>query len=369
MMDNSFAGQTRGFHKSGYFSREEVRLANRNPGIALEMLTHDITPMGMHYQLNHFDIPVIDGDSWSLPVTGLVENPLSLDLGSFKKLSKHDQTVTLECAGNGRAHFTERNQSMPWFSEAVGTAVWSGARLTDVLAQAGMKAGASEVVFIGADRGFDNGTEHHFARSLNMEQAGHPEVLLAYEMNRQPLPVQHGYPLRLIVPGWFGVASVKWLKAVEVIDHAFKGYQQAVNYHYRNHAEDPGVPITEMKVKSLLMPPGIPDWYTRQRIVQSGLVTLTGRAWSGSGAVVEKVEVGIDGAWKTARVGQNLGPYAWRQWFIDWEAEPGEHLLSCRAYDDLGNTQPDDPQWDQAGFGNNALHSLEVTVGQKDSLP
>ena len=124
-----------------------------------------------------------------------------------------------------------------------------------------------------------------------------------------------------------------------------------------------------MKVKSLLMPPGIPDWYTRKRLLQSGHVTLSGRAWSGRGAVVEKVEVGIDGIWKEARLGQKLGPYAWRQWFFDWEAEPGEHILKCRAYDDLGNSQPEDPQWDQAGFGNNALHSLEVTVSQKYSLP
>ena len=351
-------------HKSGDFSVEEVTLANRNPGIALEMLARDITPDGMHYQLNHFDIPLIEGETWKLEITGLVEKPLSLNLKELKQFHRHELNVTMECAGNGRAHFPKRKQSMPWFSEAVGTAKWSGVRLKDLLTKTELKPSVSEVVFTGADRGLDHGIDHHYARSLKLEQALHPDMLLAYEMNGQPLPFQHGFPLRLIVPGWFGVASVKWLKNLELIDHAFEGYQQAVNYHYRKNPQDPGIPVDSIKIKSLMIPPGIPDWYTRNRFVPQGLIPLTGRAWSGNGKI-EKVEVGIDGVWKPAQLGKDLGTYAWRQWFFDWDAVAGEHTLSCRAYDEAGNTQPEEPVWDESGFGNNKVQCTQVQVNDK----
>jgi len=353
--------QNKMIHTSGDFSQEEVRLANRNPGMALELMAEDITPVGMHYQLNHFDIPLIDEKTWTLEVNGLVRNTLKLSLEALKALPKHEMIVTLECAGNGRANYEKRKQSMPWFNEAVGNARWSGVRLTEVLSESGWEDSVSEVVFTGADQGLDHGIMHYFARSLKLEKALHPDTLLAYEMNGQPLPVQHGYPLRLIVPGWYGVASVKWLKSIELMDHPFDGYQQAVNYHYRQNPDEPGKPVDEMKLKSLIIPPGIPDWYTRKRFLNQGKVQLSGRAWSGQGRL-EKVEIGIDGIWKEASLGKELGRYAWRQWFFEWDAEPGEHIIQSRAFDQDGNYQPDEPEWDESGFGNNMLHSIRVHV-------
>jgi len=366
-VNHLFAENNKLPHRQGDYSREEVQLANRNSGIALELLTHDVTPPGMHYLLNHFDIPVLDEATWTLPITGLVNTPLSLPLHRLQQFPKFLKTVTMECAGNGRAGFEHRKPSMPWQVEAVGTAAWTGARLMDVLEEAGVQEKAVEVVFTGADRGFDAGVDHHFARSLSREQAHDQDVLLAYEMNDQPLPIQHGAPLRVIVPGWFGMGNVKWLTSIEAIDRPFEGHQQAANYHYKTTPDDPGIPVTHLRVKSLMAPPGVPDWYTRRRFVEPGQVRLTGRAWSGNGVPVEKVEVGIDGKWHPTQIRRHESRYAWSQWNFEWEAEPGEHLLSCCATDAEGNMQPDAPVWDQSGFGNNSIHTLQVTVGNRKS--
>jgi len=181
-------------------------------------------------------------------------------------------------------------------------------------------------------------------------------------MNGQPLLPQHGSPLRLIVPGWYGMASVKWLKRIEVIDHAYQGFQQVRTYVFKQSEADPGVPVSTLRVKSLLVPPGIPDWYTRRRLVERGTVTLTGRAWSGAGVPVSRVEVGIDGSFTDAVLDPPSGKYAWRGWRFDWQATAGEHELSCRATDAEGETQPRSPPPDRGGFGNNALHRVKVTV-------
>jgi DMSO/TMAO reductase YedYZ molybdopterin-dependent catalytic subunit len=165
-----------------------------------------------------------------------------------------------------------------------------------------------------------------------------------------------------VVPGWYGMASVKWLARIDVLARPFDGYQQVANYIYRQDADDPGVPVSAMRVKSLMVPPGIPDWYTRHRIVDAGAVQLTGRAWSGDGVAVTAVSVGVDGTWREALLDPPQGEYAWRRWRYTWDATPGEHLLECRATDARGETQPLEPPWDIAGFGNNAVHRVRVTV-------
>jgi DMSO/TMAO reductase YedYZ molybdopterin-dependent catalytic subunit len=155
---------------------------------------------------------------------------------------------------------------------------------------------------------------------------------------------------------------VKWLKRIEVLAQPFDGYQQTPNYHYRQKREDPGVPVSTMRVKSLMVPPGIPDWYTRHRTVEAGTVELTGRAWSGAGVPITHVAVGIDGTWSDAALDPPQGKYVWRGWRLVWQAAPGEHVLECRATDANGDTQPLEPQWDSVGFGNNGVQRVPVTV-------
>ncbi|MGI9409795.1 MAG: molybdopterin-dependent oxidoreductase, partial [Hyphomicrobiaceae bacterium] len=212
------------------------------------------------------------------------------------------------------------------------------------------------------DRGFSGGQEHDYGRSLSPELAMHDDVLLVWEMNGAPLLPQHGFPLRLIVPGWYGMASVKWLDRIEVIDRPFDGFQQVGTYVYREGPDEPGTPVTTMRVRSLMVPPGIPDVYTRQRLVDRGPVKLFGRAWSGEGAAIEKVEVAVDGQWAEATLEPELGRYAWRGWSFEWDAPPGEHELLCRASDSTGAVQPLEQRFDVTGFGNNAVQRQHVTV-------
>lgn len=348
---------------AGPFSREEVRLANRNSGTLLESLHHELTPVGLHYLLNHFDVPFVpSAEDWALDIDGLVDRPLKLTLADLKRCPERTLRVTLECAGNGRATILPRNQSQPWHHEAVGTAEWTGTPLGPLLERAGLADKARDVVFHGRDRGFDAGIEHRYGRSLRPEQALGEDVLLAWAMNGAALPPQHGYPLRLVVPGWYGMASVKWLDRIEVIDRDFEGFQQVGTYIYRETADEPGVPVTTIRVKSLMVPPGIPDWYSRHRLVERGPVELFGRAWSGGGVPVAKVEVAVDGAWQDAALDPETGRYAWRAWRIRWDASPGEHELMCRATDAEGRSQPLQQRFDHGGFGNNAVHRIAVTV-------
>ena len=196
--------------------------------------------------------------------------------------------VTLECAGNGRSLLHPRPLSQPWRLEGVGTAEWTGVPLAYLLAQAGVDDDAVEVVFTGADAGIQGGVRQKYARSLPIKEAMRPDVVLAYEMNGRELPPQHGYPLRLVVPGWYGMASVKWLESIQVVTHPFEGFQQAVAYRYQKDADDAGTPVSRIRVRSLMVPPGIPDFFTRSRVLPAGPVMLQGRAWSGEGSVVRR---------------------------------------------------------------------------------
>lgn len=294
------------------FTFEEVQLAFRSRGMPLEALRYEFTPSGLHYLLSHFDICDLDPATWRLEASGLVERRLSLSLDDLKRMPQVTVPVTLECAGNGRAFTHPRPIGQPWMREAVSTANWSGVRLSTVLKEAGMKPQTADVVFWGADHGMERGEEHTFARSLKPSFALRDEVLLAHAMNGAPLEPQHGAPLRLIVPGWYGMASVKWLVRIEAIDRPFDGYQQAQSYHYRRSAEDKGTPVTFAKVRSLIVPPGFPDYISQARVVTASWVRLTGRAWSGNGVPVARVEIAFNGAWRDAALGSQPGAFAWR---------------------------------------------------------
>ena len=339
----------------------ELRLAARNHGLPLEALQHDLTPAGLHYLLIHYDIPLVDPDGFRLEVDGAVERPLSLSLSDMAGRERVGMPVTFECAGNGRALLEPRPVSQPWLTEAVGTAEWAGAPLASVLSEAVVRPGAVEVLFTGLDRGVEGGTAQAYERAMPLEDAG--DALLAYEMNGAPLPPQHGFPLRLVVPGWYGMQNVKWLSRITVLEAPHEGYQNAVAYRMYGEDGEPGEPVSRMLPRSLMVPPGVPDFMTRERRVEPGPVTLTGRAWSGHGPI-ERVEVSTDGGatFATAALHEPLGPAAWRRWTFDWEAAEGEHVLCSRAADAAGNVQPLEPAWNLKGYANNAVEQVHVRV-------
>jgi len=348
--------------EDGLFTTAEVNLANRNSGVLLETLTEDITPTGTHYLLNHFDVPMIAALDHKLEYSGAFASPYSLTMEQIRSLPEVSMPVTLECAGNGRAGLSPRSHSMPWHYEAVGTSVWTGTPLLPLIEKAQPADNVVEIAFTGADYGYDKGEGHFFARSLTLEQVQQLDVLLIHSMNDLPLLPQHGAPLRIIVPGWYGMASVKWLTNITALTRPFTGFQQVRTYQYRQTVDDPGTPIQAIRVKSLMVPPGVPDWSTRCRYLPAGITTLSGRAWSGLGIAIEQVEIEIDGIWHTAKLAERTGKYTWTRWTLDWDARPGEYHLRCRATDAGGNTQPLDPPWDVAGFANNAAQTVHVFV-------
>ncbi|MFF4802902.1 sulfite oxidase [Streptomyces sp. NPDC001351] len=345
--------------------RDELALATRNHGLPLEALRYDVTPPGLHYLLTHYDIPYVPDDTpWPLSVGGRVRRPLQLDLAELRTRPQVTTRVTMECAGNGRALLTPRPVSQPWLVEAVGTAEWTGVPLRLLLAEAGVEPDAVEVVFTGADHGVERGVEQDYQRSLPVDVAmgTEPEVLVAYAMNGAPLLPQHGRPLRLIVPGWYGMAHVKWLREITVTDAPFTGFQQAVAYRLRQDPADEGRPVTRIEPRALLIPPGFPDFMSRARVVRPGPVTLEGRAWSGR-APLAGAEVSTDGGrtWHKAELEPDGGRrWAWRRWHLDWTATPGEHVLSARATDAEGHTQPLEQHWNRGGFTNNLVQRVPV---------
>jgi DMSO/TMAO reductase YedYZ molybdopterin-dependent catalytic subunit len=352
-----------GLSTSSEVSLDELQLSQRNHGMQLEGLRYDVTPAGMHYLLIHFDVPEGDVESWRVSVGGLVRKPLRLSMADLRSRASLTMPVTMECAGNGRARLTPRPISQPWITEAIGTAEWTGTPLRPLLEEAGISEEAVELVFTGADRGIQGDIEHDYQRSLTVADAMRDEVLLAYEMNGAPLPPQHGFPLRLLVPGWYGMTSVKWLTGIAAVAEPFEGFQQ-VAYRFRQRPEDDGKPVTRMRPRSLMIPPGIPDFMTRRRFVDAGMVDLKGRAWSGLGSI-ERVEVSTDAgvSWADANLGEPASPFAWAAWTFSWEAaQPGAFELCCRATDAAGNTQPLDQPWNLHGFSNNMVQRVPVEV-------
>ncbi|MCX5312172.1 sulfite oxidase [Streptomyces sp. NBC_00154] len=357
-------------------SPEELALAARNHGVPLEALRYDLTPPGLHYVLVHYDIPYVPDTSvarshgWQLTVHGRVRRPLALDVAALRSFPAVTLRVTMECAGNGRALLAPRPVSQPWLVEAVGTAEWTGVPLRLLLAEAGVEPDTVEVVFSGADHGVERGVEQDYRRSLPLDVAtgDDPEVLVAYRMNGGPLPPQHGHPLRLVVPGWYGMAHVKWLREIRLTGTPFTGFQQATAYRYRQEPGDPGRPVTRMAPRALMIPPGYPDFMSRIRFVRPGRVLLEGRAWSGWPPVT-RVEVTTDDcrSWYDAeltppdRSGAHL--WAWQRWQSFWIATPGNHVLAARATDAAGRVQPLTQPWNRGGFGNNRIQRIPVHCG------
>lgn len=318
----------------------------------------DLVPNNRFYVRNHFGIPSADAASWQLEITGLVRRPLRVTMAGLRDLPARREVITLECAGNGRARLSPPVPGDQWDLGAASTAEWTGVPLRDVLDQAGILPGAVDVVFGGADDGPVDGRDGpvRFERSLPVAVALESGALLAYQMNGADLPAAHGYPLRLVVPGWYAVASVKWLTSIEVTSRPFDGYFQADRYHID------GTPVTLQRIRSVIVSPS--------GNVQAGPVIIRGVAWSGA-APIARVEVRVGaGPWRTATLAGEPRRHRWLWWHLPARLDAGPVILRARATDLAGNTQPERPPWNALGYGNNAIQQVTVqaTAGQDSSV-
>ena len=325
------------------------------------LLGKDVTPSARFFRRNHFPIPVLDPGAWRLRVGGLVCQPLSLSLHELTQLPVQTAVITLECAGNGRTLFRPPAEGEQWGLGAVSTAAWTGVRLADVLSQAGIRDGAREVVFRGADSGrvSNSAAPVRFERSLLLVDALESGALLAYAMNGQPLPVRHGAPLRLVVPGWYAVASVKWLTGIEVVPQPFDGLFQGSHYVYEWSRGGRTVrePVQRRRVRALITSPA-----AGQELARDGVV-VRGVAWSGA-APIARVEVSVDGGlWRQARLAGTAEPHGWQQWELPvCGLDRGETSIRARAGDLAGRVQPDLPEWNRLGYGANFIHEVRVRL-------
>jgi DMSO/TMAO reductase YedYZ molybdopterin-dependent catalytic subunit len=345
-------------------SYEEAVLAFRCHGFHLEMLDRPITPLGSHYVLIHFDIPQLEATNYAITIGGRVKKPLTLTLEDIKGRRADKQPTIMECAGVGRSHAHPRAIYVPWFSEPMGVYEYTGTPLRPILEEAGLLDDATEVVFTGHDVGYDLGIKHPFERALPIDEALKDGVMLAWDANDQPLLPEHGFPLRLIVPTWYGMASVKYLKSITVIDHTYQGVEQQLVYRLQTSSSDGGRAAREKFVRAAMKPPGIPDAISRMRFLEPGPVVLRGMAWSGF-APITKVEVSTDDrkTFQPATLKEPVGPFAWTPWEFTWDAsQRGEFILSSRATDAADNRQPLNPFWNVQGMAQNGVERIPVRV-------
>jgi len=331
----------------------------------VHLLTSWITPNDLFYVRSHFYTPSIEPGAWRLRVDGDVGTPLELTLGEIRALPATTLVATLECAGNGRALFDPPVAGVQWEKGAVGTAAWRGVRLADVLRKAGVRSSARYLWLDGADRGV--GKAPDFIRSVPIDKAMHADTLLVYEMNGEPLPTAHGFPLRAIVPGWEGAYSLKWLTHIRASASDHDGPFVQAGYRYPRRPVVPGtvvpasetVPLRGMPVKSLITSPA------NHAAVPDGEVPIAGFAWAGDDEI-GRVDVSIDGGrtWVEARLGSDRARYAWRPFEYVWRPpQSGSYLLMSRATDSRGRPQPILAEWNPGGYLWNAIDRVRVNVG------
>jgi DMSO/TMAO reductase YedYZ molybdopterin-dependent catalytic subunit len=319
-----------------------------NAEVRLEALSGDVPPTELHFVRSHFALPDHPG---TLTIGGEVRNPLVLSLAELRGRPALTLVTTLECAGNGRAFLDPPAPGEPWLLGAVGTAEWTGTPLAGLLEEAGVAAGAVEILFRGADSGMPGGLDRAIAFERSLPLPIPPDTIVAYAMNGRPLPAQHGAPFRLIVPGWYGVASVKWLLEIRAIASPFRGFYQADRYVID------GAPLSEMAPRAVIASPA--DGST----IPPGPAIIRGYAWSGR-TTVARVEVSVDGGttWAEATLGPVMGR-AWRTWELAWEPRAaGPVALLARATDGRGERQPLEQVWNALGYRNNAAQPMMVEV-------
>lgn len=321
-----------------------------------------ITPIDRFYVRCHAYLPERTNLSeWRLKLDGVVNQPLTLTMDDLKKLPRVEMVAVLECAGNGRSFYEPHVPGTQWAFGSVGNGRWAGVRLRDVLQKAGLKDSAKNILLDGAD--VPLGKMPDFQRTIPIAKAMDQDTMLAYEMNGQPMPQEHGYPLRLIVPGWAGDSWVKWVQHIEVLDHDFEGFWMKTGYRHPSHSVAPGatvdpsdmIPVTDLSVKSVIATP--------DRWAKPGTVRISGTAWSNSSPVTG-VEVSVDGgkSWKPARLGKDRSRYGWRLWELDWKAPEGKYTLMARATNEAGKTQPLTQDWNPSGYLWNVAQPVSIDV-------
>jgi DMSO/TMAO reductase YedYZ molybdopterin-dependent catalytic subunit len=351
-----------GWGKDG-LTRHSVRPPDYETPVAL--LDSFITPIERFYVRCHLPVPSgLDAATWALRVEGEVGSPLSLSLNDIRQLPAVTTTVTLECAGNGRGFFAPSVAGIQWKKGAVGTARWTGARFADVLKRAGVKDTARFVHMTGADRPL--GTMPPFVRQVAMAKAMHPDTVIAYEMNGQPIPAVHGGPLRAIIPGWEGAYSMKWLTRLQVAPAESDSFWVATAYRYPSKRVAPGAavdakdmsPLTGLAVKSLITAP------LDGASLAPGPIPVAGFAWAGETDIV-RVDVSADSGatWQAARLVGEQQRYTWRRFEHQLTADrPGSYLILSRATDAKGIVQPAVAHWNPSGYLWNQYDSVRVEV-------
>jgi len=330
-----------------------------------EHLGEYVTPAKLFYVRNHFPIPKIDKNKWQLRIEGEVENPFEVNFDELSKLETRKILATLECAGNGRSFLEPKVKGVQWNIGGISNADWTGVPLSTLLERAGVKSTAREIIFEGADHGKLEDPkaprgEIHFARSIPLEKAS--DVLLAYKMNDVDIPAEHGFPMRAIVPGWYAVASVKWLQRIIVTDKPFNGYYQTLDYAIWQRVGDQArlTAISEIQTKATITSPA-----EGETIPANSNVRVRGAAWTGNGEIT-KVELSADGGstWNEAKLLGEAEANAWRLWELNWKtpAQSGQAKLMARATDSKGGTQPLERDPDRGTYLINHLRPITVEV-------
>lgn len=316
------------------------RLIPENQENPIHFISAAITPEQYFYRRNHFPYPALSGQSFLLSVGGEVQRALTF-----------------------HGHFRPKVFGKQWEGGAISQGIWRGVALRDLLKLTGIHATAKEIVFEGYDYGkrTDLEGEFVFARSLPLEKALHPDTLIAYALNGKPIPYKQGYPLRLIVPQWYAMASVKWLRSITVIDTHLNGPFQDIDYvYYPEKDSDAGkMPVTTIHVNSIIQQP------LNRSVLDTGMHQLQGIAWSGTGFITN-VEISLDGGenWKQAAVQPvSENPYSWVFWTYTWVVnQKGEYTIMSRATDSYGFVQPKVAKWNRKGYGYNACSTVQVKV-------
>lgn len=330
-----------------------------NSEATLSDLGNGIVPTDRFYVRCNFPVPTLDASSWRLEMAGSFERPRTWTLDELAGLPGVQRAVTLECAGNGRTLMTPTPGGTPWGVGAVSTARFGGVRLADVLAESRPRKDVVELVFTGADHGTvepEGAIPYQF--NLDLAAATTDGAILAWTMGGEPLTPEHGFPVRLVVPGHYGMRSVKWLTSITAVEQPFAGHFPR-KYRYRGERGVPDeTPIGHMRVRSLF------TWPPDGARLGPEPMTLRGIAWSGDGQI-RGLEVGIDGHWLPAQVGSPLDGTGPVTWTLQWSpTDPGRHLLEVRVTDGAGHRQPAEPVWNEGGYGNNVIHRIAVEVGQ-----
>jgi DMSO/TMAO reductase YedYZ molybdopterin-dependent catalytic subunit len=316
----------------------------------LAALVFDDLPSELHFVRSHFGVPGLDSANWRLEVDGAVARGCCYSLPELRQRPVRTQTVVLECAGHRRREFRPSAPGLQWGVGALSEARWGGVALSDLLREVSLTDRACEVLFEGADRGphRSSGSEVVFARSIPLERALAGDVLLAWEMNGEPIPAKHGAPLRVIVPGSYGVASVKWLRRISVLEQPFTGPFQVDDYQLN------GKPLQDLRVNSLIVEPA------DRTVLPAGTTAVSGVAWGGRGGIAA-VEVRLsDGPWQLAALSGPPRPTGLNRWSVALRLPPGEHCVEARARDCSDASQPERADWNPLGYANNSIHCIRV---------